>query len=146
MVTTPTDLNPIALPTDTTFETSIKTASNTVSLATITNELSLLRKDTSVVASVHATVRNTGDRDGDEVVQIFASAPNAGQDGVPLKTLVAYERLHIKAGASVEQSFAIQGHHFTFANTAGKIVTAPGTWRMWAGVDGEDNAVEVQVV
>jgi hypothetical protein len=129
----------------TTFKTTVKTAP-TVSLRAVNGDRALLRKDTSVVATVTATVTNTGDREGDEIVQIFASAPNAGQNGVPLKSMVAYERLRIDAGATVVQTFDIQSHHFTFADSSGLKTTSPGKWRLWAGVNGDVDAVEVTML
>lgn len=96
-----------------------------------------------MVATVSTNVRNTGDRSGDEVVQIFASAPNAGFNGVPLKSMVAYERFHIEANLSIEHTFEIQSHHFTYADAAGRLTTSPGMWRVWAGANGESNAVNV---
>lgn len=54
----------------TTFESKLH-APRTVDLLTIHSECdrSILRKDTSVVASVDVAVKNTGTREGDEIVQ-----------------------------------------------------------------------------
>jgi len=45
-------------------------------------------------------VSNTGLVDADDVVLAFASAPGAGQNGIPLQDLVGFERVHVKAGES----------------------------------------------
>jgi len=44
-------------------------------------------------------VKNVSDRDGTAVVQLYVSTPNAGK-GAPLKSLVGFRRVALKAGAS----------------------------------------------
>ena len=44
----------------------------------------------------------TGSVDADDVVLGFLVPPNAGQDGIPLPTLFGLERVHVKAGSSVD--------------------------------------------
>ena len=43
-------------------------------------------------------VTNTGSVDSDEVVLGFLTPPGAGQNGVALKTLFGFQRVHVKAG------------------------------------------------
>eukprot|EP00971_Amphidinium_carterae_P240509 4774659-Amphidinium_carterae.1 len=43
-------------------------------------------------------VTNAGSTDADDVVLGFLIAPGAGQDGIPLKQLFGFERIHVKAG------------------------------------------------
>ena len=73
------------------FETSLS-AKPSVNLASVESELHLTQGKTSAVAQISARVTNTGDRRGDEVVLIFASPPNAGRDGAPLRSLIAFDR------------------------------------------------------
>ena len=47
------------------------------------------------------TVTNTGSVDSDDAVLGFLTPPGAGQNGVPLQSLFGFERVHVKAGASV---------------------------------------------
>jgi beta-glucosidase len=42
-------------------------------------------------------VKNTGKRDGDEVVQVYAKQIHPGSDA-PIRSLVAFDRVHLKAG------------------------------------------------
>lgn len=42
------------------------------------------------------TVTNTGEREGDEVVQVYLSFPNVA--GAPLRALRAFKRIHLKPG------------------------------------------------
>ena len=46
-------------------------------------------------------VTNTGSVDADDVVLGFMTPPGAGENGVPLKTLFGFERVHVKAGETV---------------------------------------------
>ena len=45
-------------------------------------------------------VTNTGDRDADDTVLGFLIPPDAGRDGIPLKILFGFQRVHVKAGAT----------------------------------------------
>ncbi|MFA6651318.1 MAG: glycoside hydrolase family 3 C-terminal domain-containing protein [Bacteroidales bacterium] len=51
-------------------------------------------------------VTNTGDTDGDEVVQVYVSLPDASNP-VPIKSLQGFERIHLKAGESRVVDFTI---------------------------------------
>jgi len=51
-------------------------------------------------------VTNTGERDGDEVVQVYVSLPDASNP-VPIKSLQGFERIHLKAGESRVVDFTI---------------------------------------
>jgi hypothetical protein len=44
------------------------------------------------------TANNTGDRDGDEVVMLFAAPPSADLSGAPLRHLLDFKRVHVIAG------------------------------------------------
>ena len=52
-------------------------------------------------ATFSVNVTNTGSVDSDDVVLGFLTPPGAGQNGVPLQSLFGFERVHVKAGASV---------------------------------------------
>jgi hypothetical protein len=46
-------------------------------------------------------VTNTGNMDADDVVLGFIAPPGAGTNGLPLRTLFGFERVHVKAGETV---------------------------------------------
>ena len=48
--------------------------------------------------SVEVTVTNTGEREGDEVSQLYLSFPNV--PGAPLRALRGFKRIHLKPGES----------------------------------------------
>jgi beta-glucosidase len=52
-------------------------------------------------AWVTVTLRNAGDRDGDEVVQVYADK-NDSRVARPIKWLVGFDRIHLKAGQTLE--------------------------------------------
>lgn len=131
----------------TTFATDLAVSqSPTASVATVAAESTMIRAKTSVVATIEASVTNTGDRQGAETVLIFAKGPTAGVDGAPLKSLIAFEKVQLAASDKTSVSFDIQSHHFTHADVEGKRVATKGTWKIWAGLDNEDSAVEVELV
>ena len=55
-------------------------------------------------------VTNTGSVDADDVVLGFLEPPGAGDKGVPLQTLFAFERVHVKAGQARPRSLSSLSH------------------------------------
>lgn len=53
------------------------------------------------LVSYEVKVTNTGTVDADDAVLGFLTPPQAGTNGVPLKTLFGFERVHVKAGQTV---------------------------------------------
>ena len=63
------------------------------------------------------TVTNTGARDGDEVVQLYLQQQDASQP-VPNVRLADFERVHVKAGASVSVDLQVlPQYHSVIINT-----------------------------
>ena len=62
-------------------------------------------KRTTAGADIHATVKNTSLREGDEVVQLYISG-DAG-DEAPIRSLRGFERIHLSAGESREVKFSL---------------------------------------
>jgi hypothetical protein len=79
-------------------------------------------------------VTNTGTVDADDAVLGFLSPPGAGTDGVPLKVLFGFERVHVKAGQSVTVYLYPALTDFAFANAAGERLPLPGTYKLSFGV------------
>ena len=55
---------------------------------------------------VSVEVKNVGDRDGTAVVQLYVSTPNAGK-GSPIKSLVGFRRVPVKAGGTQAVEFDV---------------------------------------
>jgi beta-glucosidase len=66
---------------------------------------SLNAKRTEKGAEIHATVKNTSARDGDEVVQLYVSGGTEEQ--APLRSLRAFQRIHLRAGESRQVTFTL---------------------------------------
>ena len=64
-------------------------------------------------------VRNVSDRDGVAVVQLYASTPNAGK-GQALKSLVAFRRVPVKAGATVRAEFDVPAERLVEYDESGR--------------------------
>ncbi len=56
--------------------------------------------------TLHVPVTNTGTRDGDEVVQVYAGDPQSGPER-PLRQLIGFTRQYIPAGQAVEVSVTL---------------------------------------
>ena len=73
-------------------------------------------------AIVSANVANTGDRDGDEVVQLYLRHTKPGVEA-PLVELKGFKRVHLAKGESVRVAFEVPAEAF-------QLVDAQGRWFM----------------
>eukprot|EP00730_Choanoeca_flexa_P014522 TRINITY_DN6379_c1_g1_i2.p1 TRINITY_DN6379_c1_g1~~TRINITY_DN6379_c1_g1_i2.p1 ORF type:complete len:804 (+),score=166.70 TRINITY_DN6379_c1_g1_i2:121-2412(+) len=77
------------------------------------------------------TVRNTGNRDGDEVVMVYHSAGSDVRDDaphpVPLRSLIAYERVHVPNGGSASITFTLSPKQALLVNQHGDKTLYKGT-------------------
>ncbi|UPK72247.1 glycoside hydrolase family 3 C-terminal domain-containing protein [Chitinophaga filiformis] len=67
--------------------------------------------------AVKAIVTNTGDRDGDEVVQLYVSHP--GIAGAPVKALKGFRRVHLQRGETKALSFRLTPEELSLINEKG---------------------------
>ncbi|MDA2814017.1 glycoside hydrolase family 3 C-terminal domain-containing protein [Nocardiopsis sp. RSe5-2] len=91
--------------------------------------------DGGLEASV--TVRNTGGRDGDEVVQLYLSDETA-QVTRPERELVGYLRVAVPAGASRRVRFRLHADRTSFTGRDGRRIVEPGAFTLSAGGSSED--------
>ena len=122
------------------------TAPAKVSTKYFDDDLTLHALSKKVATTVSVTSRNTGERAGDHVVLVFASPPGAGQNGRPLRSLVAFDRVSLAPGEAKESVLAIDAQHLTLATGLSQRETVLGPWKLWVGADGEDKAVTMNVV
>ncbi|GGK97387.1 beta-glucosidase [Curtobacterium luteum] len=76
------------------------------------------------------TVRNTGDRDGEDVVQLYGHDVAASVTR-PLVQLLGYARVTVPAGASVRVRFDVPVQRFAFSDRALRRVVEPGDVQVW---------------
>jgi beta-glucosidase len=87
------------------------------------------------------TVRNTGDRDGDEVVQLYLGAPaRSPVDGqVASESLVGFARVHLKAGEARVVTIVLPARRFQYwSERRGGWVRIVGARRVAAGSSSRD--------
>lgn len=96
--------------------TLVATPSRTVSVDGVARALAEhQRVPTGVASGVAYTVNvtNTGRVDAADVVLGFLTPPGAGTDGVPLQSLFGFERVFVKAGATVSVYLGAQATELT---------------------------------
>jgi beta-glucosidase len=87
--------------------------------------------------SASVRVANTGEFDGDEVVQVYAHDRIASVTR-PLRQLVAFARVPVAKRGSVEVSFRIPVNCLAFTNPAGDLVVEPGLVDVFVGASSAD--------
>lgn len=90
-------------------------------------------------------VKNSGDRDGDEVVQVYMR-PLDRKDA-PAKTLCDFKRVNIKKGDTAKVKFSLSPSAFeTFDHESGRMKVLPGRYEFLYGPSSSDlTPVEVVV-
>ena len=91
------------------------------------------------VPDVEVTVRvkNTGSRDGDEVVQLYVIDPLASTVR-PRKQLRAFDRVFVKAGETVPVTLKLGPDAFSLVDASGNTVTERGDFILEVGASSED--------
>ncbi|MEJ0106190.1 MAG: glycoside hydrolase family 3 C-terminal domain-containing protein [Bacteroidota bacterium] len=88
-------------------------------------------------AVVSCKIKNTGDRDGDEVVQLYIHDILASV-ARPVMELKGFQRVYIKAGETKEISFAITPGMLSMLNANMEQVIEPGDFRIMVGASSRD--------
>jgi beta-glucosidase len=86
---------------------------------------------------VEVDVANTGDRDGDEVVQLYVRDDQASVTR-PVLELKAFKRVTVKRGERSTVRFELKPRDFSFWNVDMKRVVEPGTFTISAGPNSRD--------
>jgi beta-glucosidase len=97
--------------------------------------------------TVHATVTNTGDRAGAEVVQAYLGLPPAA--GQPPKRLVGFRKVSVQPGASSRVEIAVDpaatNHPLSVWSRGERaFVTVPGEYTVYVGTSSEDTTAQHQ--
>lgn len=106
----------------------------TFSYSDVRLSASEMGKDGSVKATV--TVTNTGQRDGDEVVQLYIRDLVASVSR-PVKELKGFKRISLKAGESRDVTFDITPETLGFYNSSLQFVVEPGDFNIMTGADSD---------
>ena len=89
-----------------------------------------VKKNESLEA--HISVKNTGDFDSDEVVQVYLKDVKASSR-VPNFELVAFRNIQLKKGESKELTFTITPEMLSFINDDGKETLEKGDFEIYIG-------------
>ena len=91
--------------------------------------------------TVHITLKNTGNRDGDEVLQIYVR--NLQDSAGPLKTLRAFKRVHVKAGATEKFKIVLPPTTFEFFDPqTNTMVVKSGKYEVLYGGSSDDETLK----
>lgn len=90
---------------------------------------------------ITAEVANTGDRDGETVVQLYIR-DIAGSVTRPVKELRGYEKIFIPKGEVRTVRFTITPETIAMYNQEMKYVAEPGEFKVWVASHAEDNRNE----
>lgn len=84
------------------------------------------------LVTVTATVKNTGSRDGTEVVQLYVRNLGASLEQ-PVRSLQGFQRVALKAGESKRVTFELGFHELSFWNARSREVVEPTEYTVWVG-------------
>ncbi len=86
---------------------------------------------------MRCTVKNTGDRAGDEVVQLYIRDVLASV-ARPVMELRGFSRVHLSPGESRELTFTLAPEDLRMLDRGLKWVVEPGAFRVMIGASSED--------
>lgn len=89
-----------------------------------------IKKGKSIIAST--TITNTGNIDGDEVVQLYITDVKSSIPA-PLYSLKGFQRIHLKAGETKEVSFQITPQMEELVTETGDKKIETGDFKIWIG-------------
>jgi beta-glucosidase len=97
--------------------------------------------------AINFTVKNTGKRDGTEIVQVYIR--NTADKEGPLKTLRAFKRVNVKAGQKVTETIHLSRESFEgWDSETNTMRIKPGTYDILVGnssLDKDLNRLTVQI-
>ncbi len=80
---------------------------------------------------VDADVKNSSQREGDEVVQVYLNFPKVA--GAPLRALRGFTRVHIAAGETAHVRLNLNKRDLSLVDEAGNRIVAPGSYTLSVG-------------
>jgi beta-glucosidase len=87
---------------------------------------------TGECVDVSVTVRNTGERAGDEVVQLYLRDVEASVR-VPVRQLAGFDRIHLPPGAAQTVRFTLKPEQFSLVTESGQRLIEPGRFEIAVG-------------
>lgn len=90
------------------------------------------RADAKDLVTVTATVKNTGDREGTEIVQCYVRNLGASLEQ-PVRSLKGFERVTLKPGESKQVTFKLGFPELSFYNNEGRPLVEATDYTVWVG-------------
>jgi beta-glucosidase len=87
--------------------------------------------------TVTVEVENTGQRPGDEVVQLYIR-DQASSVTRPVKELKGFQRITLQAGEKQRVQFILKPEHLGFYNSDMRFVVEPGEFKVMVGPNSEE--------
>jgi len=110
----------------------------------ITANSKTIKAGSTVLISV--TVKNTGKYDGDEVVQVYVRQPET-IEGKPIKSLAAFQRIHLMKGESKVVDLEIKPEQLRhFDGKIGDYAIAAGNYEILVGAASNDIREKINIV
>lgn len=82
---------------------------------------------------IEAFVSNIGEREGDEVVQLYVVHPQDGQKRIPLRSLKGFKRIHLKKGENRTVSFTLTPEDLALVDAHGNLIQQEEEIRIYIG-------------
>jgi beta-glucosidase len=106
--------------------------------------MAIQAKSSTDPIEVSVTVRNTGERAGDEVVQLYCRDEVAAV-ARPQRLLIGFTRLSLNAGQARRVTFAVHPSRLAFYDPEMRFVTEPGAFTFSVGASSSDIRAEQSV-
>ena len=87
--------------------------------------------------NVSVTVRNTGEREGDEVIQLYVNDVCSSRV-TPVKELKAFKRISLKPSESKNVAFTVNVEDLAVYQGNGRFAVEPGLFKVMVGASSED--------
>ncbi len=91
--------------------------------------------------TAEVTVKNTGNRPGDEVAELYLSFPKVA--GAPIRALRGFKRVHLAPGASQRVQFLLNPRDMSMVTEAGEPIVAEGDYTLSVGGGQPETGAEV---
>ena len=108
------------------------------------SDIKVLRKDNNLEVSFN--IKNMGDTDGAEVVQLYVGDPVSTVTR-PIKELKAFEKMFVKSGETEHITLTVDIKDFGYYNVLLKAwVTEPGKYTIYIGASSQDIRLEKEII
>ena len=100
------------------------------------DHLIAMKSETGTGLYVTFDVTNTGDREGDEVAQLYVREEVTSVE-TPRRSLKGFSRIHLMPNETKTVTFSVPSDHLTVWNAEKRWVFEPGLFTVWAGGSSE---------